>query len=117
MKLKIVFNEFEKSEDINEALKQEPIFIHDRYVDVKAGPELDWDHLFYVKIGDYYLSDIDYVRYVRTDDLLPTEIISEITLSKDDSIAMHIEEWEIEGVKNALKREIEILKRKGETLK
>ena len=98
----------ENKDAVNEALKKEPVFIKDEYVDVKAGLELDWDNLYYVKIEDYYLSDIEYT-VLYADDVIYSETITEISLSKDDSIATHIEKWEIEGVKNALKREIEII--------
>lgn len=95
----------ENKDSVVEALKNNPIFIKDEYVDVKEGPELDWDNLYFVKIGNYYLTDIDY----GYDEEYYKETIVEIGVSPIDDEAMHIEQWEIEYVQNALKREIEII--------
>lgn len=97
----------ENKDSVVEALKNNPIFIKDEYVDVKEGPELDWDNLYFVKIGNYYLTDIDYGYILNEEDY--EETIIEIGMSPIDEEAMHIEQWEIEHVQNALKREIEII--------
>ena len=92
----------ENKDNVIKALEISPIFIKDEHVDVKEGPGLDWDDLYFVRIGDYYLTDIDYGYVLDEEDYV--EIVAEIGLSPIDEYAMHIEGWEIEYIKDALKR-------------
>lgn len=91
----------ENKDNVIKSLEMDPIFIRDEYVDVKEGLELDWDNLYFVKIGDYYLTDIDYMWAMNEENY--EEYVSEIGLSPISSNAMHVEKWEIEYIKDALK--------------
>lgn len=107
MSLKIWFKDFEKDKNIKKILKQVPVFIKDDHPDVYPGNELDVDNLYYMKLGDYYLSDIEY--RVGIDGLESYEVVTDIQLTSNDEYAMHIEKWEIDCIKSAFEQGIEIV--------
>ena len=117
MKLKVRIDRGNK-DDVIKALKVEPIFIKDEYVEnIDNSDFFDWDNLYFAKIGDYYLSDIDYGYVLEyeadsnsNNPIDYNEVVIGIGLSSLDDDAIDIEQWEFEHLQNALKNEIEIIR-------
>lgn len=107
--LKIWIDDSEDIKKVSESLKQEPEFILDNKRDIGENDESPIN-LYYVKIGEYYLSDTEYIDTLAADESGYMTVLTEITITRNTDIIIHVEDWELEHIKQGLKSETKIFK-------